>query len=204
MEANTPPKLARRNLNHRSTMKSGRTIGEKRERLETASERSAAHKKMKSKKRLRIIFTTLGFIVAIIVVFWLFSAASGGNGEGEPSTISVITIPYTPTIEIVDEDTPTSASSEHLTSRMREYIGQIEADLREFGIIPVKAVIPTGSIREVDIYLEGHNGFVKTIIDRGAGVSAEDVDRMLRYLAENGINDFQYIDVRIDGKAYWK
>ena len=203
MEENAPPKLARRSLNRKSTMKSGRTIGEKRERLETASERSAAHKKIKTKKRLRIIFTALGFIVAIAIVFCVFSMVSNHGGEEQSPTTSIITIPYAPTIEIIDEDAP-AASDEHLTSRMREYIGQIEADLRELGIIPTKAVIPTGSIREVDIYLEGYSGFIKTIIDRGAGVTAEDTDRMLRYLTEIGVSDFQYIDVRIDGKAYWK
>jgi hypothetical protein len=42
------------------------------------------------------------------------------------------------------------------------------------------------------------------IVDRDPAVSVEDADRMLRYLAEQGVSDFRYIDVRIDRKAYWK
>ena len=41
-------------------------------------------------------------------------------------------------------------------------------------------------------------------IDRDSAISVEDADRMLRYLSGEGISDFTYIDVRIDGKAYWK
>lgn len=201
MENNNPPKLARRSLNRKSTIKSGRTIAEKREHLETASERAAIHKKAKLKKRIRLISATIIFILAIAFVAWLFNYIASGQKEGELFLSSTVTVPYTPTIEIIDED---SKDASNITARMKEYIGQIEADLREFGLVPIKAVIPTGAIREVDIYLDGYTGFIKTIIDRGAGVSAEDADRMIRYLSEKGITDFQYIDVRIDGKAYWK
>ena len=201
MEENNPPKLARRKENRKSTMKSGRTIGEKRERLETASERLALHKKLKVKKNLRIIFTTVGFLIALALIIFLL-APFFKKGDDSPVSETII-VPYSPTIEIIDEDAP---GTDSITSRMKEYIGQAEADFRELGYIPVKAVIPTGAIREVDFYLEGYTGFIKMIIDRGTGVSVEDADRMLRYLAKNGISKegFQYIDVRIDGKAYWK
>lgn len=201
MENNNQPKLARRSLNRKSTIKSGRTIAEKREHLETASERAAVHKKAKLKKRVRLIIATVAFVLAIVLVAWLFAFIANGQREGQAFLSSTVTVPYTPTIEIIDEDSKDASS---ITARMKEFIGQIEADLREFGLTPTKAVIPSGAIREVDIYLDGYNGYIKTIIDRGAGVTAEDTDRMLRYLSENGITDFQYIDVRIDGKAYWK
>ena len=38
-------------------------------------------------------------------------------------------------------------------------------------------------------------------IDRGAGVSVEDADRMIKYLNGGG---FEYIDVRVEGKGYYK
>ena len=87
---------------------------------------------------------------------------------------------------------------------MSEYIGQAEADFRDAGLTPTKAVIPAGSIREVDFYLDGVTGYIKTTIDRGTAVTVEDSERMLRYLASIGVSEFTYIDVRIDGKAYWK
>ena len=87
---------------------------------------------------------------------------------------------------------------------MSEYIGQAEVDFRALGYTPVRAVLPAGAIREVDFYLEGYPGYIKLITDRGSAVSVEDADRMLRYLASIEATDFQYIDVRLDGKAYWK
>ena len=181
-------------------LKSGRTIGEKREKLETASERAATHKKNKRQKITRIVLTTVGFVVMIvIIVMVVLSLINNEQGGGDSDTIVV---PYTPTIEIIDE--AASATGGRLTSRMKEYIGQVEVDLRELGYAPVKAVIPSSGIREVDFYLDGYTGYIKMITDRGAGVSAEDTDRMIRYLTSIGVSDFQYIDVRIERRAYWR
>ena len=57
------PKLVKRKMNRKSTIVSGRTIGERRERLETKNERIAARKKDKKKKALRISFTLIGFAI---------------------------------------------------------------------------------------------------------------------------------------------
>lgn len=182
----------------------GRTIGEQRERLETKNERAAARKKDKQKTTRRIVVVTTGFIVLAAILIYLGFSFFGGERESLPvATESEITeVSYEPTIEIVDEDA--SATGGKITARMREYIGQAEADFRDLGYQPVKAVLPTGAVREVDFYLEGYTGFIKLIIDRGTAVSTEDADRMIRYLAGQGIADFQYIDVRLDGKAYWR
>ena len=199
-EASTAPKLARRRLNKRSTIKSGRTIGERRERLETASERLAAHKKNKHRQNFRIIVTVVGFIaVGAAGIFFLVNFFKQREVNEIETAPTIIVKSYKPTIEIIDEN-----STSGITTRMAEYIGQAESDFRELGYTPLKAVVPAGSIREVDFYLDGHNGFIKTTIDRGTGVSIEDADRMLRYLASINVHDFTYIDVRIDGKAYWK
>lgn len=184
------------------TIVSGRTIGEKREHLETKSERAAARKKDKQKKALRVSFTTVGFIIlALVLVVIGFLFINGNQSVSINETISEDLTDYQPTIEVIDED---AASGNKITDRMATYIGQAEADLRALGLTPTRAVIPTGSIREVRFYLEGYSGYVKMTIDRGSGVSAEDTERLIRYLAGQGINDFEYLDVRIDGKAYWK
>ena len=173
----THPELALRHANRKSTIRSGRTIGEAREHLETKSERAAARKKDKLKNTFRIIFTTLGFaLLAGILIALYFVFFSGGSND----------------------------DAEFYQSRMSEYIGQVEVDFRALGYTPVRAVLPAGAIREVDFYLEGYPGYIKLITDRGSAVSVEDADRMLRYLASIEATDFQYIDVRLDGKAYWK
>lgn len=194
------PKLARRHANKHSRIKSGRTIGERRERLETKSERLEARAKVKKRQNLRVIFTIIGFLVALgfVIFFAVKMWKQREVNEAETATTTVVKT-YRPTIEVVDEN-----NAGGLTSRMSEYIGQAEADFKEAGLIPVKAVISAGSIREVDFYLDGVSGFIKTTIDRGTGVTVEDAGRMLRYLAGIEVSEFTYIDVRIDGKAYWK
>ena len=195
------PVLARRAANRRSTLKSGRTIGEQREKLETANERMIARQKDKRQKRLRVFFVSFGFVALAAVLVGAYLLLIDRSGENQLKNKPEAYV-YQPTIEIVDEDA--TAAEGKITSRMQEYIGQAEADFRSLGYQPAKAVLPTNTIREVDFYLDGHPGFIKMVIDRGTAVSVEDADRMLRYLADQGITDFQYIDVRLPYKAYWK
>ena len=179
----------------------GRTIGEKREKLETRNERNAARKQDKKRQARRIIFTILGFtaLTGVLIFLCFFFVGSGEPAPVAPPAEEPVSTE--PTIEIIDED---ASAGSKITNRMRSYIGQAEQDFRDLGYKPIKAVVPSGAIREVDFYLDGHPGFIKTTIDRGTAVTVEDADRMLRYLAGQGINDFQYIDVRIAGKAFWK
>ena len=199
-EEPTPPKLVKRRENRKSAFKLGRTIGEKREKLETANERQAARKKDKKKKALRVVITIIGFCLLAIILAVLFKSLINRD---EPVAIDEeVTIDYSPTIEIIDATT--NSSDIKISSRMTRYIGRAERDFRELGHNPIKVIIPSGTIREVDFYLENRPGFIKLTIDRDSAVSVEDADRMLRYLEDRGIESFEYIDVRIDGKAYWK
>ena len=195
------PELVRKRQNRQSTFKMGRTIGEKREHLETANERAAARKQDKKRQARRVIFTIVGFagLVGALIFLCFFFV-----GSGEPAPITPVEeapISAEPTIEIIDED---AAAGGKITNRMRSFVGQAERDFRDLNYKPVKAVVPSGSIREVDFYLDGYDGFIKLYIDRSTAVSVEDADRMIRYLADQGTNDFQYIDVRLAGRAYWK
>lgn len=187
-----------------SSIAVGRTIGEKRERLETKNERAAARKKDKQKNARRVVIVTLGFIILIVILIVLAINFLGKEErELQPDlTPEDTNVVYEPSIEIVDEDA--SATGGKITGRMSQYIGQAEADFKDLGYTPVKAVLPTGAIREVDFYLDGYPGFIKLIIDRPTAVSVEDADRMLRYLAGQGITEFQYIDVRTEGRAFWQ
>lgn len=200
-----PPKLVSRRENRQSTFKMGRTIGEKREKLETKNEREAARKKDKKRQDRRVVFVCLGFAALIAILFALAFICFGNGAPDTPvrpeNPEEAVVVTTEPTIEIVDED---DTSGRHISSRMRSYIGQAEQDFRDLGYTPVKAVIPSGAIREIDFYLDGHPGFVKFTLDRDSAVSVEDADRMYRYLAEQNIADFSYIDVRLSGKAYWK
>lgn len=200
MTESNPPKLARRKANRRSTVKIGRTISGRREQMEKAADRAAAHEKIRKKQLFRLIITAVGFILIIAAIVGIGLSLSGREsepGSDQPSP----SVTYKPTIEIIDED---AVSGSTVSSRMKDYVGQSEVDFRALGLVPVKAVIPKGAIREIDFYLENKPGFIKTTLNRGTAVSAEDAKRMLDYLEEKGITTFEYIDVRTEGKAYWK
>ena len=192
------PRLAKRSMNRKSKIRIGRAIAEERERLETASERALAHKKGKRKKIFRIVLVVLGFLAVFGIVFAIVKFSLSSNEDNGLTETIVLT--YEPTIEIVDEAT----GNQKISSRMREYVGQAESDFRDLGYTPLRAVIPAGSIREVDFYLDGWAGRIKLVIDRDTAVSVEDADRMLRYLSSIGVTEFEYIDVRVEGKGFWK
>lgn len=200
MAESNPPKLARRKANRRSMIKTGRTISGRREQMEKAADRAAAHEKIRKKQLFRLIVTAIGFILIVAAIIGIGLSLSGGESEPNSDQPSP-SVTYKPTIEIIDED---AVSGGTVSSRMKDYVGRAEVDFRALGLVPVKAVIPKGAIREIDFYLEGKPGFIKTTLDRGTAVSAEDAKRMLDYLEEKGIMTFEYIDVRTEGKAYWK
>lgn len=200
----TRPEVAlrptRRSINRKSTLRAGRTIGEQREKLETANERELARQKDKRKNHLRVFFVSFGFIILVAILAVVYFAFI--RGREERPVVEEPEPTYQPTIEVVDEDA--AATSGKITSRMKDYIGQAEVDFRALGYQPTRAVLPAGAVREIDFYLDGYSGYIKMFIDRPTAVSVEDADRMLRYLADQGIMDFQYIDVRLPHKAFWK
>ena len=87
---------------------------------------------------------------------------------------------------------------------MKEYIANLEEEFSALGYKIVKAHVPVGKIREIDVEIEGFQGLFKISLDRNAAVSAEDAVRMLNYLIGQGIRNCEYVDVRIERKAYWK
>lgn len=188
-------------MGHKATIVSGRTIAAKRERLETANERAAARKKDKRKNMTRIAITIFGIILLLAILIYLL--ASFINQQKVEPVIEQTTITEEkPTVEIIDESA--SSGDNNLSSRMKNYIGMAEKDYRDLGYNPVRVVVPSDSIRVIHFYLEGFSGYIKMTIDRDPAVSAEDADRLIRYLKEQGNTDFEYLDVRIDQKAYWK
>ena len=165
------------------------------------SERAVTNKKIKRRQISRVIFVSIVFI-AIAVILIILGRSFFSKRELEQPAPTIAATTYAPTIVILDEDA--AATGGVISGRMKDYIGQAEADFKDLGYTPQKAVLPTGTVREIHLYLSGYTGFIKMTVDRPTAVSVEDADRMIRYLATQGITDFSYIDVRIDGKAYWK
>lgn len=180
-------------MRRNSDVKVGRTIAGEWERQESASERLAARKKAKGKKFVKVLllFVVLGVVAAVItmeVTTWMVNRKKIETARYMPQ----------PTVKIIDE------SGQGITNKIREYVGQLELDLKDIGLTLNRAVVPAGKNREIDIYINGRDEYYfKLNVDRETAVGAEDTKRMLAYLDEHGIHP-QYVDVRVKGKAYYK
>lgn len=175
-------------------MRVGKTIGGKREVAESESERMQYREKVKKRKLISILTF---FAVIAVVLLGLLTVIKGMQREqkasGDNGTSAV-----QPTVEIVDE------ASVGVPKKAREFVGYLEQDLSEYSIKLVRAVLPRNKTREVDVYIDGFEGYFKLSLDRGAGISAEDLERMLRYLKGLGFKGAEYVDLRVEGKGYYK
>lgn len=174
-------------------MKRGQTIVAERERVESESERLLARKKVRRKHFCAVLAGVL--MLAILVILGYLGVKQLVDGaeatiKDEPA--------YQIQAEIVDED-----NTGQISSRVKAYIAQLEQDFQELGYKVKRVTLPTGTSRELYVDLEGVEMYFKVTIDRDAAVTAEDAERMIRYLAERDIHP-TYVDVRIDGKAYYK
>ena len=104
----------------------------------------------------------------------------------------------TPTVDIVDEN-----RSESVSSRVTEFVARLEQDAAQYGLEVDHVVLPFQKAREVRVYLKNHDEYFKMTIDRSSAVQAEDMSRMVQYLYKRNI-DCEYVDLRVEGRAYYK
>lgn len=176
----------------------GKTIVAKRNKPESDSERERVRKKRRQIKVSKIIAVVLFVGALLFLAVKVFLSWYEWISEKE----IVIEIAKKPTVEIIDEQT--GQVIENVSARMEEYVANLEEEFALQGYKIIRARIPVGKIREIDLEIEGFSGVVKTLIDRNAAVTAEDGARMLKYLEEQGISEVEYIDVRVERKGYWK
>lgn len=178
----------------KTKIKLGRTIVAEREKIEPEeSERQKLRVKMRVRKGITVGIAVVmaGILLVLAIIGW--REWLGGKDSEVQEVIS-----YEPTIEVMDE-----TMSGKITSRMKEYIGKMERDLKDLGYTAVRAVLPEGKTREVDLYVNERGEYYKLSIDRGTAETAEDIVRMIKYLDERGIKP-TYVDVRLEERAYYK
>lgn len=175
-------------------MRVGKTIGGEREVAESESERMQYREKVKKRKFISVLTF---FAVIAVIGLGALTAIRGMRREQKASDDGSSNA-IRPTVEIVDE------ASVGISRKAREFVGYLEQDLNEYSIKLTRAVLPRNKTREVDVYIDGFEGYFKLSLDRGAGVSAEDLERMLRYLKGLGFKGAEYVDLRVEGKGYYK
>ena len=173
----------------------GRAIaGEARKNTEEKLERIAEHKKAHRRK----LTAGIGLaIVAMIVGYCLYNYVAEierTRAEEMPAANEVVE----PTVPIVDEN-----AGQNISRRVKDFVARVEDDAKDHNLKIERVVLPFQRAREIDIYVEGRAEHYKMSVDRDTAVQAEDMAHMVRYLDEKGIS-CDYVDLRIEGKAYYK
>ncbi|MBL8159757.1 hypothetical protein JNJ66_04830 [Candidatus Saccharibacteria bacterium] len=100
---------------------------------------------------------------------------------------------------VLPNDSRTSVASK----RFIRYLGKLLGAIEHKAIGSVSRVVIPASTRELNVYFEGRDYPVKTHIDRHPEGQAADIASALQYLDKQGTKP-QYVDVRVEGKAYYK
>lgn len=175
-------------------MRLGQTIVAERERAESESERMLARKKAHRRQTTSVLVVSLMMLI-VGLAFYLGMKEFAFTPEIDTTDAAKN---YQIKAEVVDED-----RRGQISGRMRTYIVNLEQDLQEKSLTITKITLPTGMSRALYVDIEGQEAYYKVNIDRDAATTAEDIERMTRYLEEKNLRP-AYVDVRIEGKAYYK
>lgn len=109
-----------------------------------------------------------------------------------------------PSVEIIDNSGVALEQGTTVASnRFLAFVGRVVALSKERDYVVTRAIIPTGTTRQLEVVLQDVVPHVKLSIDRPAGEQVEDMARALDYLKTKKSKP-SYIDVRVSGKAFYK
>ena len=139
----------------------------------------------------------------MVIILGILGAITVKNLMEMTEEVGVVVVPeekFEPTVEIYDEN-----GTNMVSEKMKELVGQLESDLKDLGVKMTRVVLPAGKLREIDVNIEGMNPYFKVNTERGTGVSAEDIAKMAKYVTANDLaGKISYVDVRVEGKAFYK
>ena len=185
--------MARRSKSKLQRMHLGQTIVAEREQAESESTRMLARRKAHRRRTTSILVVALMLAVLVLAGYLGFKEwVQVPVIDAEPISTYQVKAP------IIDED-----NRGEISRRVQTYVGQLEQNLQSRGLKLMRVTLPTGSSRALYIDIEGQEAYFKVDISRGAGVTAEDIERMNRYLKDHDLHP-AYVDVRVAGKAYYK
>lgn len=174
----------------------GRTIAGASHRSHTMTvERQAFRKKQKRKAAL-IVFLMLTLLAAIVLI--VVSVVSEIKRVHDEEEAVRERLAITPTVNIVDEN-----AGGEISLRMKEFIVRLESDVKDYGYEIDHVVIPFQKARQIFVFIKDRKEYYKLSIDRGSAVQAEDIGRMARFLDNNNVK-CSYVDLRVEGRAYYK
>lgn len=109
----------------------------------------------------------------------------------------------TPSVQIVDQSGVAPEQGTTVASaRLLSFVGKVVSLAGQGSYTVTRAILPSGTTRQIQIQLKDVQPLIKLSIDRGVGEQVEDMIRSLRYLQARG-ESAQYIDVRVEGRAVY-
>lgn len=160
-------------------------------------QRNLEHIANRKKKQIRnaiITVALLGAAIAIVIAL----AGYFRDLAAEREALIQEDNPLTPTVTIVDENV-----GNNLSERAKLFVARLEKDAKDYNLEIDHVVLPYQKARELDIYFKDRGEYYKMTTERGSAVQMEDAERMIRYLDEKGLHP-SYVDLRVEGKAYYK
>lgn len=164
-----------------------------------SDERKAKLERLKQRKKTK--FKNVSVVVGVVVLIALIGIVVGhyiSELLAENKAKQTIVKEPEPTVVISDDNPGTGISA-----RVKEFVARLEKDAKIEGLEVDRVVLPLNKVREIHVYMKGRNEYFKMTIDRGSAEQAEDMARMTRYLDKKKIKA-EYVDLRVEGKAYYK
>ncbi len=109
-----------------------------------------------------------------------------------------------PRVEIRDNSgIETSGSTVVTSKRFLGFVGRVIGESDKAGYTVRTATIPSLTTRQVRITVKGVRPYFTFSVDRPPAEQVEDMTRIIRYLRKKGISA-RYVDVRVQGKAFYR
>lgn len=164
-----------------------------------SEERKAKLERIKERKRAKR--KSYGVVFGVLLILALAGIVAGhyvAEIIAENNARKAETPLPEPTVDIADEN-----ASTEISSRVKVFVARLEDDARGEGYEIDHVILPLNKVREMHVFVKGRNEYFKMTVDRSSAVQAEDMGRMIRYL-DSKKAEATYVDLRVEGKAYYK
>ncbi len=189
-----PKQPERRRHDFDETYRVGRTYAGDAQKNREDKMARAADRKRRDFKNIATVVGVLIIVVLVIVVITNYVS----NIIAEREAAIAPAPPLEPTVAIVDENL-----GENVSRRVKDFVARLEDDVSDYYMKIDHVVLPLQKAREVDVFIVGRPEYYKMSLDRDSAVQAEDLYRMVLYLEKKELQP-GYVDLRVEGKAYYK
>jgi cell division septal protein FtsQ len=109
-----------------------------------------------------------------------------------------------PTLTITDESGIQASSGKTIaSSAFISFVGRAVSLAKGQGLNIVKVSIPAQSLRQVQVYVDGVSYPAKMLITESAEGQVSNFSKAIQYFSKNKLSP-QYVDLRVEGKGYYK